>query len=67
MAKKTPFQWEEFPSSDGLFSLEENADVLPPLFPSWQVNFILFICIIRILVQKLHSPDVGHNETSQYS
>ncbi|KAF2987687.1 hypothetical protein EK904_013961 [Melospiza melodia maxima] len=31
------------------------------------VNFILFICIIRILVQKLHSPDVGHNETSQYS
>uniref|UniRef100_A0A8D2LFR5 Vasoactive intestinal peptide receptor 1 n=1 Tax=Varanus komodoensis TaxID=61221 RepID=A0A8D2LFR5_VARKO len=36
-----------------------------PAFVS--INFILFICIIRILVQKLHSPDVGRNETSQYS
>lgn len=27
--KNKTFQWEEFPSSDGLFSLEENADVLP--------------------------------------
>ncbi|KAF4800208.1 hypothetical protein TURU_046990 [Turdus rufiventris] len=35
--------------------------------PEEEVNFILFICIIRILVQKLHSPDVGRNETSQYS
>uniref|UniRef100_A0A8C3BFT7 Vasoactive intestinal peptide receptor 1 n=1 Tax=Cairina moschata TaxID=8855 RepID=A0A8C3BFT7_CAIMO len=38
-----------------------------PILVSILVNFILFICIIRILVQKLHSPDVGHNETSQYS
>ncbi|XP_067386607.1 vasoactive intestinal polypeptide receptor-like [Emydura macquarii macquarii] len=38
-----------------------------PILVSILVNFILFICIIRILVQKLHSPDVGRNETSQYS
>uniref|UniRef100_K7GGP8 Vasoactive intestinal peptide receptor 1 n=1 Tax=Pelodiscus sinensis TaxID=13735 RepID=K7GGP8_PELSI len=38
-----------------------------PVVGSISVNFILFICIIQILVQKLHSPDVGHNETSQYS
>uniref|UniRef100_A0A8C8RUC7 Vasoactive intestinal peptide receptor 1 n=1 Tax=Pelusios castaneus TaxID=367368 RepID=A0A8C8RUC7_9SAUR len=38
-----------------------------PNLVSISVNFILFICIIRILVQKLHSPDVGHSETSQYS
>ncbi|KAM6452956.1 vasoactive intestinal polypeptide receptor 1 isoform 1-T2 [Liasis olivaceus] len=38
-----------------------------PILVSILINFILFICIIRILVQKLHSPDVGRNETSQYS
>nr|XP_056713120.1 vasoactive intestinal polypeptide receptor-like [Euleptes europaea] len=38
-----------------------------PILLSILANFILFICIIRILVQKLHSPDVGRNETSQYS
>ncbi|XP_069067095.1 vasoactive intestinal polypeptide receptor 1 isoform X1 [Pleurodeles waltl] len=38
-----------------------------PILISILVNFILFICIIRILVQKLHSPDVGRNENSQYS
>lgn len=32
-----------------------------------QVNFILFICIIRILVQKLRPPDVGKNDSSPYS
>ncbi|EMP39809.1 Vasoactive intestinal polypeptide receptor [Chelonia mydas] len=37
-----------------------------PIAVSILVNFILFICIIRILFQKLHSPDVGRNETSQY-
>lgn len=31
-----------------------------------QVNFILFISIIRILVQKLRCTDVGGNEQSQY-
>ncbi|XP_032090790.1 vasoactive intestinal polypeptide receptor 1 [Thamnophis elegans] len=38
-----------------------------PILVSILVNFVLFIRIIRILVQKLHSPDVGRNETSQYS
>ncbi|XP_040287283.1 vasoactive intestinal polypeptide receptor-like isoform X1 [Bufo bufo] len=38
-----------------------------PILVSISVNFILFICIIRILVQKLHSPDVGRNEHSQYT
>uniref|UniRef100_A0A8C3SC95 Vasoactive intestinal peptide receptor 1 n=1 Tax=Chelydra serpentina TaxID=8475 RepID=A0A8C3SC95_CHESE len=37
-----------------------------PILVSILVNFSLFICIIRILFQKLHSPDVGRNETSQY-
>ncbi|KAM9308092.1 vasoactive intestinal polypeptide receptor-like [Gastrophryne carolinensis] len=37
-----------------------------PILISITVNFVLFICIIRILVQKLHSPDVGRNENSQY-
>ncbi|KAM8967178.1 vasoactive intestinal polypeptide receptor 1 [Pelodytes ibericus] len=38
-----------------------------PILVSISVNCILFICIIRILVQKLHSPDVGRNENSQYT
>ncbi|XP_053569721.1 vasoactive intestinal polypeptide receptor 1 [Bombina bombina] len=38
-----------------------------PILVSILVNFFLFICIIRILVQKLHSPDVGRNEQSQYT
>ncbi|XP_048474197.1 vasoactive intestinal polypeptide receptor [Rhincodon typus] len=38
-----------------------------PILVSILVNFILFICIIRILVQKLHTPDVGLNDISQYS
>uniref|UniRef100_A0A3B4ZWP9 Vasoactive intestinal peptide receptor 2 n=1 Tax=Stegastes partitus TaxID=144197 RepID=A0A3B4ZWP9_9TELE len=36
-------------------------------FPSVsKVNFIQFISIIRILVQKLRCPDVGGNDQSQY-
>lgn len=31
-----------------------------------QVNFVLFIGIIVILVQKLQSPDMGGNESSIY-
>ncbi|XP_075444089.1 vasoactive intestinal polypeptide receptor-like isoform X3 [Ascaphus truei] len=38
-----------------------------PILVSILANFILFICIMRILVQKLHSPDVGRNEQSQYT
>uniref|UniRef100_A0A8C7Z1L8 Vasoactive intestinal peptide receptor 2 n=1 Tax=Oryzias sinensis TaxID=183150 RepID=A0A8C7Z1L8_9TELE len=37
---------------------------IPTVFVS--VNFILFISIIRILVQKLRCPDVGGNDQSQY-
>ncbi|KAF5921750.1 hypothetical protein HPG69_012921 [Diceros bicornis minor] len=48
-------------------------DTLPPLSdhltlaPTLQVNFILFIRIIRILVQKLRPPDVGKSDSSPYS
>ncbi|KAG1969483.1 vasoactive intestinal polypeptide receptor [Pimephales promelas] len=31
------------------------------------MNFILFICIIRILRQKISSRDIGRNESHQYS
>ncbi|XP_054996943.1 vasoactive intestinal polypeptide receptor 2 isoform X1 [Sorex araneus] len=37
-----------------------------PILISIIVNFGLFISIIRILLQKLTSPDVGHNDESQY-
>lgn len=32
-----------------------------------QMNFILFICIIRILRQKINCPDIGRSESNQYS
>ncbi|XP_032899084.1 pituitary adenylate cyclase-activating polypeptide type I receptor-like isoform X2 [Amblyraja radiata] len=37
-----------------------------PVIASIMVNFILFIGIIFILVQKLQSPDMGGNESSIY-
>ncbi|XP_066542639.1 vasoactive intestinal polypeptide receptor 2 [Hoplias malabaricus] len=37
-----------------------------PIMASVVINFILFISIIRILVQKLRCPDVGGNDQSQY-
>uniref|UniRef100_A0A2I3RKP7 Vasoactive intestinal peptide receptor 2 n=1 Tax=Pan troglodytes TaxID=9598 RepID=A0A2I3RKP7_PANTR len=37
-----------------------------PILISIIVNFVLFISIIRILLQKLTSPDVGGNDQSQY-
>ncbi|XP_076003380.1 vasoactive intestinal polypeptide receptor 2 [Genypterus blacodes] len=37
-----------------------------PIGFSIMVNFLLFISIIRILVQKLRCPDVGGNDQSQY-
>ncbi|XP_060051672.1 vasoactive intestinal polypeptide receptor 2 [Erinaceus europaeus] len=37
-----------------------------PILISIFVNFILFVSIIRILLQKLTSPDVGGNDQSQY-
>ncbi|XP_006868825.1 PREDICTED: vasoactive intestinal polypeptide receptor 1 [Chrysochloris asiatica] len=38
-----------------------------PILASILVNFILFICIIRILLQKLRPPDVGKSDSSPYS
>ena len=52
-----------------------NYRITPCGFSSWyfcisspvsKVNFILFISIIRILIQKLRCPDVGGNDQSQY-
>ncbi|TWW73057.1 vasoactive intestinal polypeptide receptor 2-like isoform X1 [Takifugu flavidus] len=37
-----------------------------PIGFSIMVNFLLFVSIIRILVQKLRCPDVGGNDQSQY-
>ncbi|XP_023182103.1 vasoactive intestinal polypeptide receptor 2-like [Xiphophorus maculatus] len=37
-----------------------------PIMASIIINFLLFISIIRILVQKLRSSDVGGNDQSQY-
>ncbi|XP_035110117.1 vasoactive intestinal polypeptide receptor 2 isoform X5 [Callithrix jacchus] len=37
-----------------------------PILISIIVNFVLFISIIRILLQKLTSPDVSGNDQSQY-
>ncbi|XDB49264.1 PREDICTED: vasoactive intestinal polypeptide receptor 2 [Capra hircus] len=37
-----------------------------PILISIIVNFILFVSIIRILLQKLTSPDVSGNDQSQY-
>ncbi|MBZ3877112.1 Vasoactive intestinal polypeptide receptor 2, partial [Sciurus carolinensis] len=37
-----------------------------PILISILLNFILFISIIRILLQKLMSPDVAGNDQSQY-
>ncbi|XP_038588272.1 vasoactive intestinal polypeptide receptor 2-like [Micropterus salmoides] len=37
-----------------------------PIVASVIINFIIFISIIRILVQKLRCTDVGGNEQSQY-
>lgn len=39
----------------------------PSLAYHHQVNFILFIRIIRILVQKLQTPNVGKSDKSPYS
>uniref|UniRef100_A0A8C7KN52 Vasoactive intestinal peptide receptor 2 n=1 Tax=Oncorhynchus kisutch TaxID=8019 RepID=A0A8C7KN52_ONCKI len=51
---------------------EQNDNPIPmwvinvPIGISIMVNFLLFISIIRILVQKLRCPDVGGNDQSQY-
>ncbi|KAJ8378187.1 hypothetical protein AAFF_G00245350 [Aldrovandia affinis] len=54
----------------GCWEINENAIPMwvinSPIMFSIMVNFILFISIIRILVQKLRCPDVGGNDQSQY-
>ncbi|XP_041670592.1 vasoactive intestinal polypeptide receptor 2-like isoform X3 [Cheilinus undulatus] len=52
---------------------EMNENPIPNRLINWPImacviiNFILFISIIRILVQKLRCTDVGGNNRSQYS
>ncbi|CAL8346839.1 unnamed protein product [Merluccius merluccius] len=38
-----------------------------PIVLTILVNFILFICIIRILQQKINCPEMGRKESNQYS
>uniref|UniRef100_A0A8C5CXV3 Vasoactive intestinal peptide receptor 1a n=1 Tax=Gadus morhua TaxID=8049 RepID=A0A8C5CXV3_GADMO len=38
-----------------------------PILIAILVNFFLFICIIRILQQKINCPDIGRKESNQYS
>ncbi|XP_013864410.1 vasoactive intestinal polypeptide receptor isoform X2 [Austrofundulus limnaeus] len=38
-----------------------------PILAAILVNFFLFICIIRILRQKMNCPDIGRKESNQYS
>uniref|UniRef100_A0A3Q1JRZ0 Vasoactive intestinal peptide receptor 2 n=1 Tax=Anabas testudineus TaxID=64144 RepID=A0A3Q1JRZ0_ANATE len=58
--------------SDTIRCWERNDNPIPnlvingPIGFSIMVNFIFFISIIRILVQKLRCPDVGGNDQSQY-
>ncbi|XP_051910584.1 vasoactive intestinal polypeptide receptor 2-like [Hippocampus zosterae] len=57
---------------DDTWCWERNDNPVPSRVLDWPilacvvVNFILFISIIRILVQKLRCTDVGGNEQSQY-
>ncbi|XP_061588735.1 vasoactive intestinal polypeptide receptor-like isoform X1 [Cololabis saira] len=38
-----------------------------PILVTLLVSFCLFICIIRILRQKMNCPDIGRKESNQYS
>ncbi|XP_077365277.1 vasoactive intestinal polypeptide receptor 2-like [Festucalex cinctus] len=57
---------------DDTWCWERNDNPIPGRVLDWPIlacvviNFILFISIIRILVQKLRCTDVGGNEQSQY-
>ncbi|KAM7409347.1 hypothetical protein PAMA_001022 [Pampus argenteus] len=54
----------------GCWDMNDNAAIWwvikGPVLASIMVNFVLFIGIIIILVQKLQSPDIGGNESSIY-
>ncbi|XP_061777279.1 vasoactive intestinal polypeptide receptor 1b isoform X3 [Nerophis ophidion] len=56
----------------GCWDIIETSDVFwwiikAPILASILMNFMLFICIIRILRQKINCPDIGRNESNQYS
>ncbi|XP_030625469.1 vasoactive intestinal polypeptide receptor 1b [Chanos chanos] len=56
----------------GCWDIIETSDLFwwiikTPILASILMNFILFICIIRILRQKINCPDIGRNESNQYS
>ncbi|XP_077471691.1 vasoactive intestinal polypeptide receptor-like isoform X2 [Stigmatopora argus] len=38
-----------------------------PILVTILVNFFIFICIIRILRQKMNCPDIGRKESNQYT
>uniref|UniRef100_A0A3B3V3D6 ADCYAP receptor type I n=1 Tax=Poecilia latipinna TaxID=48699 RepID=A0A3B3V3D6_9TELE len=54
----------------GCWDMNDNAAIWwvikGPVLASIMINFVLFIGIIVILVQKLQSPDIGGNESSIY-
>ncbi|XP_032381276.1 pituitary adenylate cyclase-activating polypeptide type I receptor isoform X1 [Etheostoma spectabile] len=54
----------------GCWDMNDNAAIWwvikGPVLASIMINFVLFIGIIIILVQKLQSPDIGGNESSIY-
>ncbi|XP_061154126.1 pituitary adenylate cyclase-activating polypeptide type I receptor isoform X2 [Syngnathus typhle] len=54
----------------GCWDINDNAAIWwlikGPVLASIMINFVLFIGIIIILVQKLQSPDIGGNESSIY-
>ncbi|XP_030204477.1 vasoactive intestinal polypeptide receptor 1b [Gadus morhua] len=53
--------WDIIENSDGFWWI-----IKTPILVSILMNFFLFICIIRILRQKINCPDIGRNESNQY-
>uniref|UniRef100_A0AAR2IKI7 Adenylate cyclase activating polypeptide 1a (pituitary) receptor type I n=1 Tax=Pygocentrus nattereri TaxID=42514 RepID=A0AAR2IKI7_PYGNA len=55
----------------GCWDINDNAAIWwvikGPVIASIMINFVLFIGIIIILVQKLQSPDIGGNESTQFA